>query len=312
MTRPISLDLRERAMARLGDGQSVRQVAAALKVAPSSVVKWSHRLRATGSCAPAKVGGARPRKIVGDHEAWLLERIETPFTLRGLVSELAARGLKVDYRTVWKAVHRAGYSFKKTALADEQHRPDVAHRRARWKRHQKRVDPRRLVFIDETWAKTNMAPLRGWAPRGERLIGRAPHGHWRTMTFVAALRVDRIDAPCVLDGPVNGDAFRAYVEQFLVPTLAPGDVVVMDNLASHKGAAVRKAIRQARAHLLFLPPYSPDLNPIEQVFAKLKHLLRNAAERTAEATWRRIGALLDRFSPSECANYFKNTGYASE
>ena len=157
-----------------------------------------------------------------------------------------------------------------------------------------------------------MAPLRGWAPRGKRLIGRAPHGHWRTMTFIAALRVDRIDAPCVLDGPVNGDAFRAYVEQLLVPTLAPGDVVVMDNLASHKGAAVRKAIRQARAHLLFLPPYSPDLNPIEQVFAKLKHLLRDAAERTAEATWRRIGVLLDRFSPSECANYFKNAGYASE
>ena len=157
-----------------------------------------------------------------------------------------------------------------------------------------------------------MAPLRGWAPRGERLIGRAPHRHWRTMTFIAALRVDRIEAPCVLDGPVNGDAFRAYVEQFLVPTLAPGDVVVMDNLASHKGAAVRRAIRRARAHLLFLPPYSPDLNPIEQVFAKLKHLLRDAAERTAEATWQRIGALLDRFSPAECANYFRNAGYASE
>ena len=161
-----------------------------------------------------------------------------------------------------------------------------------------------------------MAPLHGWAPRGERLIGRAPHGHWRTPnlhgTFVAALRLDRIDAPCVLDGPINGDAFRAYVEQFLVPTLAPGDVVVMNNLGSHKSTAVRRAIRQAGTHLLFLPPYSPDLNPIEQVFAKLKHLLRNAAERTTEATWRRIGALLDRFSPSECANYFKNAGYASE
>ena len=189
-------------------------------------------------------------------------------------------------------------------------------RRARWKRHQKRVDRRRLVFIDETWAKSNMAPLRGWAPRGERLIGRAPPGRWRTPynsgTLIAALRVDRIDAPCVLDGPVNGDAFRAYVERFLVPTLAPGDVVVMDNLGSHKSAAVRKAIRRAGAHLLFLPPYSPDLNSIEQVFAKIKHLLRDAAERTAEATWRRIGSLLDRFSPSECANYFRNAGYASE
>ncbi len=153
-------------------------------------------------------------------------------------------------------------------------------------------------------------------PRGARLIGHVPHRHWRTPyltgTFIAALRVDRIDAPCVLGGPVNGDAFRAYVEQFLVPTMTPGDVVVLDNLASHKGAAVRKAIRQARAQLLFLPSYNADLNPIEQVFAKLKHLLRDAAERTAEATWQRIGALLDRFSPAECANYFRNAGYASE
>jgi len=187
----------------------------------------------------------------------------------------------------------------------------VSRRRARWKRHQGRIDPRRLVFIDETWAKTNMAPLRGWAPKGERLIGRAPHGHWRTMTFIAALRHDKIDAPFVLDGPVNGDAFRAYVEQVLVPTLRPGDVVVMDNLGSHKGQAVRKAIRATQAHLLFLPPYSPDLNPIEQVFAKLKHMLRDAAERTMEATWRRIGALLDRFTPQECSNYIANAGYAS-
>lgn len=187
----------------------------------------------------------------------------------------------------------------------------MSRRRARWKRHQSRIDPRRLVFLDETWAKTNMAPLRGWAPKGERLVGRAPHGRWRTMTFIAALRHDRIDAPFVLDGPINGEAFRAYVTQLLVPTLEPGDVVVMDNLGSHKGRAVRTAIRAARAHLLFLPPYSPDLNPIEQVCAKLKHMLRNASERTTEATWRRIGTLLDRFTPKECENYLVNAGYAS-
>ncbi len=187
----------------------------------------------------------------------------------------------------------------------------MSRRRARWKRHQGRIDPRRLVFIDETWAKTNMAPLRGWAPKGERLIGRAPHGHWRTMTFIAALRHDRIDAPFVLDGPVNGDIFRTYVEKVLVPTLKPGDVVVMDNLSSHKSQTVRAAIRSAQAHLLFLPPYSPDLNPIEQVFAKLKHMLRDAAERTMDATWRRIGTLLDHFTPTECENYLVNAGYAS-
>ncbi len=197
------------------------------------------------------------------------------------------------------------------ALASEQDRPDVTRRRAQWKRYQDRIDPRRLVFIDETWAKTNMAPLRGWGPRGERLKGQAPFGHWNTVTFLAALRHDRIDAPWVLDGPINGEAFLTYVEKVLVPTLTPGDIVIMDNLSSHKGVAVRKAIRSTGARLFFLPPYSPDLNPIEQVFAKLKHLLRKAAERSKEALWRRIGSLLDLFSAQECANYLENAGYAS-
>lgn len=202
-------------------------------------------------------------------------------------------------------------ALKKTALAEERKRPDVARFRARWKRYQGGVDPNRLVFIDETWAKTNMAPLRGWAPKGERLKGFAPHGHWNTMTFIAALRHDRIDAPWVFDGPINAEAFTAYVNHELVPTLCPGDIVVMDNLSSHKGPAIRKAIRAAGAHLFFLPPYSPDLNPIEQMFAKLKHLLRKAMERCKETTWRRIGTLLDMFTPQECANYFKNAGYGS-
>jgi len=156
-----------------------------------------------------------------------------------------------------------------------------------------------------------MTRSHGRSARGQRLIGKAPHGRWRTLTFLAALRCDRIDAPCVVDGPINGRTFRAYVEQFLVPTLAPGDVVIMDNLGSHKGPAVRRAIRAAGAKLFFLPPYSPDLNPIEQVFAKLKTLLRKADERTADAVWRRIGSLLDNFSPGECANYLRNAGYAS-
>lgn len=156
-----------------------------------------------------------------------------------------------------------------------------------------------------------MAPLRGWTRRGARLPGRAPHGHWRTLTFIAALRADRIDAPCVFNGPINGPAFTAYVEQILAPTLVPGDVVILDNLGSHKGKAVRKAIRSAGAHMLFLPPYSPDLNPIEQVFAKLKHLLREAAERTQDAIMDRIASILDAFTSQECANYIANSGYAS-
>jgi transposase len=156
-----------------------------------------------------------------------------------------------------------------------------------------------------------MTPIRGWSPRGHKLVARAPFGRWRTLTFIAALRHDRVDAPCVLDGPINGRLFTAYVEQFLAPTLSPGDIVIMDNLGSHKGLADRRAIRAAGAKLLFLPPYSPDLNPIEQVFAKLKTLLRKAGERTVEATWKRIGELLERFNPKECANYLSNAGYAS-
>jgi transposase len=157
-----------------------------------------------------------------------------------------------------------------------------------------------------------MTRTHGRAPRGQRLVAKAPHGRWRTLTFLAALRSDRIEAPCVIDGPINGQSFLAYVEQILVPALRPGDIVIIDNLGSHKGRAVRRAIRAAGAKLFFLPPYSPDLNPIEQLFAKLKTLLRKAAERTVEATWRRIGAILQTFTPQECANYLVNSGYASK
>ena len=156
-----------------------------------------------------------------------------------------------------------------------------------------------------------MTRTHGRCAKGKRLIAKAPFGKWQTLTFLAALRTDRIDAPCVVDGPIYGRSFQAYVEQILVPALNPGDIVIMDNLGSHKGKAVRKAIRAAGAKLFFLPPYSPDLNPIEQVFAKLKTLLRKAAERTTDDTWKRIGQLLDAFSPAECANYLRNAGYAS-
>jgi transposase len=167
------------------------------------------------------------------------------------------------------------------------------------------------VFIDETWAKTNMTPIRGWAPIGQRLVAKVPYGHWKTLTFIAGLRCDGIQAPCVLDQPVNKVSFLAWVRQYLVPTLRPGDIVVMDNLGSHKNAEVRRAIRDAGAKLIFLPPYSPDLNPIEQMFAKLKTLVRKAAARTVEETWKGIGKILDQFTAAECTNYFVNSGYAA-
>jgi putative transposase len=194
-------------------------------------------------------------------------------------------------------------------VASERDRPDVARRRIQWVNRQSQIDPARLVFIDETWTKTNMEPLRGWAPQGERLMAKVPHGHWKTTTFIAALRHDRIDAPWLIDGPINGEGFRTYVEKVLVPTLRPGDLVILDNLGSHKGKAIRQALRAAGAKLFFLPKYSPDLNPIEQVFAKLKHLLRKAAARTVEALVAAIGELLGAYTAEECANYFAHAGY---
>jgi len=200
---------------------------------------------------------------------------------------------------------------KKTLFALEQARTDVARRRRRWRSWQAGLDPRRLVFIDETWIKTNMVPLRGWGPKGQRLRAFAPHGHWRTLTFLGALRCDRLTAPCVFDGPINGECFRAYVEQQLVPILKQGDIVIMDNLGSHKSITIRQMIKAAGARLWYLPPYSPDLNPIEQTFAKIKHWMRTAQKRTIEDVWRHIGRLLATIEPNECDNYFANAGYAS-
>jgi transposase len=165
------------------------------------------------------------------------------------------------------------------------------------------------VFIDETWAKTNMARTHGRCRRGERLRMGYPHGHWKTTTFVAGLTLRGMTAPFVLSGPINRDAFEAYVEKVLVPELRPGDIVVMDNLSSHKGARTRALIEAAGAGLHFLPPYSPDFNPIENAFAKLKALLRKAAERTVDGLWAAIGYLVDTFTPNECANYFTAAGY---
>ena len=165
--------------------------------------------------------------------------------------------------------------------------------------------------MDETWIKTNMAPLRGWAKKGKRLKGYAPHGHWRTMTFLAALRSDGLSAPCVFDGPINSRCFQAWVEQQLVPTLKPGDIVILDNLASHKAKAVRQAIRGTGARLWFLPAYSPDLNPIEQAFAKIKHWMRNAQKRNIDDICSHLGRLIGTIEPSECQNYIRNAGYGS-
>jgi transposase len=200
-------------------------------------------------------------------------------------------------------------ALKKSILASEQERPDVAAGRHVWRATQGMLDPRKLVFIDETGCATNMGRLYGRAPRGQRVKGHVPHGHWKITTFTAGLRINGLSAPMVPDGPMNAESFQAYIEQILVPMLSPGDIVVMDNLSSHKGEGVGLAIEAAGAQLRYLPPYSPDLNPIEQAFSKLKAHLRKHAGRSIESLWWRIGQLLGQFSSAECQSFFRHAGY---
>lgn len=200
---------------------------------------------------------------------------------------------------------------KKSLHAAEQDRDDVRTARANWKREQPRLDPNKLIFIDETGTSTNMTRLRGRFPRGKRLVAKVPHGHWKMTTFVAGLRQDGMTAPFVVDAPINGEIFLTYLEQCLVPVLSPGEIVSMDNLPAHKVAGVREIIEATGAMLWLLPPYSPDLNPIEQSFAKLKAQLRKAGERSIPALWDRIGTVLQSFTPHECKNYFTHAAYGS-
>lgn len=200
---------------------------------------------------------------------------------------------------------------KKTIHAAEQDRPDVALRRKDWKIWSADADPRRLIFIDETWAKTNMTRLRGRSQRGQRLIDKTPHGHWMTTTLIAALGIDGMRCSTVVDGAINQDVFIAFVEHVLVPTLRRGDIVVMDNLSSHKGERIRQLIEGVGAELRFLPPYSPDLNPIELVFSKIKQLLRTLACRTKDTLWGAMQSVLDRITVSDAINCYRHAGYAT-
>jgi transposase len=196
--------------------------------------------------------------------------------------------------------------------AEEQRRPDVAAKRQRWRAEvMPGLDPDKLVFLDETAAKTNMARTHGYAPKGQRLEGEAPYRRWQTTTFLGALRSGGFIAPLVVDGAMTSELFLAYVKQVLVKELKEGDVVVMDNLSCHTQKAVREALEGAGFRVEYQPPYSPDLNPIELAFSKLKRLLRKAAARSVEALWEALGRLLDQFGPEECANYFRHRGYAS-
>jgi transposase len=198
---------------------------------------------------------------------------------------------------------------KKTLIASEQDRPDVVEKRQLWRASQEHIPAGKAVFIDETWAKTNMTRTFGRSPVGTRLIEKTPSGRWQTTTFLGAMRAEGFIAPLTVDGAINGELFLAWIEQHLAPALRPGDIVVMDNLSSHKVAGVREAIEAVGAELRYLPPYSPDLNPIELAFAKFKKLLRDGAERTVDKLWALCGRILDEFKEPECRNYFKHCGY---
>jgi transposase len=200
-------------------------------------------------------------------------------------------------------------SKKKTLIAQEQERPDVLEARAQWQENQSKLDPEKLVFIDETCAKTNMTRTYGRSHSGSRVVEHVPFGRWETTTFLGALRTTGFVSPLTIDGPINGAIFLAWVEQHLTPTLSPGDVVIMDNLSSHKVKGVREAIEAVGAELRYLPPYSPDLNPIELAFSKLKKLLRDGAQRTVDKLWELCGTILDHFTDDECRNYMRHCGY---
>jgi transposase len=259
------------------------------------------------------MGGDRRSQRIEAHADFILAQIEKKpdMTIMELREKIRERhGVGVGYGTVWRFLARHRITRKKkTGHASEQEREDVAAAREAWFEGQLDLDPLKLVFIDETAISTNMARRFGWAPQGERCRASVPFGHWKTKTLIAALRFDRIDAPMTIDGALDGAAFLAYVEQVLAPTLSAGEVVAMDNVRMHKVAGVREAIEARGASFLHIPPYSPDFNPIEKPFSKIKSILERIAARTVDALQAAVGEALRSFTPQECMNYFAASGY---
>jgi transposase len=298
--------------AALSVPRGIRQAAERFGVGVSTAVKWVKRAREEDDRSAHKQG-RRPGSKLDPHRDFLLNLIEeTPdITIEDMQEQLKNDlDVRASRGTISIVLARWGVTFKKkSAYAAEQDRPDVLEQRRAWFEAQLDLDPAKLVFIDETSTTTNMAPHYGWAPEGERLRAAIPLGNRKRTTFIGALRQSGLTAPMMIDGSVNGSIFLDYVTQKLVPTLSPGDIVILDNLPCHKGERIRQAIEAAGAKLLFLPPYSPEFNPIEKAFAKLKAMLRRAAERTVDGLRRAIARLLFLITPQECANFFADAGY---
>ncbi len=304
---PYSMDLRARVVRAWDASGDAEEVAATFAVSRAWVHRLVQRRRETGSIAPRQQTKFRSRVLAGQ-EARLAALIAacpdaTLAELREALPTTAALS------TLWLEIDRLGLTVKKTVYADEQRRPAVAAERRRWRDGQPLHDARQYVFLDECGVTTDLLRRYGRSPRGTRLRDHTPCSHWETHTVIAALRREGLGAPAVFDGPIDSPTFLAYVEQVLVPTLRPGDVVVLDNLAVHKQPEVRAAIEQAGALLRFLPPYSPDFNPIELAFAKLKAFFRAARPRTFDHVCALMAAALALFMPDECANYVRHCGY---
>jgi transposase len=312
MARAYSQDLRNRVIEAAQAGSSARGAAERFEVGASTAIKWVDRLRRSGERSARRQGRPRGCKLDPHRDVvGAVVEAQPDTSIEELQSLLASQhGIRASIGTIWSFLDRCGLTFKKkSAYAAEQDRPDVHEQRAAWFEGQLDLDPAKLVFVDESFASTNMARVYGRAPRGRRLRAPIPHGTWTKTTIVAGLRLSGVTAAQLLDGSITGEAFLAYVREVLVPTLSPGDIVVIDNLSSHKGHPVREAIEAAGATLLFLPSYSPDFNPIEKAFSKLKAMLRKAAERTVTGLRQAISRILNSLTPKECANYFAAAGY---
>jgi transposase len=309
----LSRDIREKVVKAIAEGMSCSQAATRFDIGPATAVRWAKRVETTGEVAPLKMGGDRRSQHLEAHADFILAQIaEKPdMTIMELREKIRERhGLGFGYGTVWRFLARHRITRKKkTGHASEQEREDVAAAREAWFEGELDLDPLKLVFIDETAISTKMARRYGWAPQGERCRASVPFGHWKTTTLIAALRFDRVDAPMTIDGALDGDSFLAYVEQVLAPTLSAGETVVMDNIPVHKVAGVREAIAAKGAGVLHLPAYSPDFNPIEKSFSKIKSILQRIAARTADALQAAVGEALRSFTPDECRNYFAACGY---
>jgi transposase len=314
MPHPLPKAVRERCVRFVEAGHSCHEAARRFEVSPSFVINLMTLYRETGRVEPRPRGGHRHSKL-NQHREFILRQVERKSDIT--MSELAVL-LSMQKQTVvapatlsrWLLAH--GLSFKKTLRASEQDRPDIAALRVEWKTARQpimRRERHRLVFLDETSANTKMVRLRGRCSKGERLHAKAPFCHWKTQTLIAGLRHDGLIAPFVIDAPMNRVIFDTYIETQLVPRLQPGDIVIMDNLAAHKSPAAEAAIRAKGAWMLYLPPYSPDLNPIKMAFSKLKENLRATAARTIDDLWKAIGNICKLFSKEECSNYFTAAGY---